>query len=46
MVRLAELYELGKGVERSHLLARVWYRKAAIEGAMADQARDRREAGA
>ncbi|MHA1570786.1 MAG: tetratricopeptide repeat protein [Alphaproteobacteria bacterium] len=46
MVRLAELYEHGKGVERSHLLARVWNRKAAIEGAMADQASRGREAGA
>lgn len=46
MVRLAELYEYGKGVERSHLLAEVWYRKAAIEGAMADQTSGEREAGA
>lgn len=46
MVKLAELYEYGKGVERSQLLAEVWNRKAAIEGAMADQPRDRREAGA
>ncbi len=45
MVRLAELYEHGKGVERSQLLAEVWYRKAVIEGAMADQPSRWREAG-
>lgn len=32
MVKLANLYEHGRGVERSRLIAEVWYRKAAVEG--------------